>query len=146
MRNFSHREPGHANQMRPGKRPVSTMTPPLVFDVNDEIKVVTGTPGGSRIHNVIMQLLVNLIDYQMNIAEATHAPRIYQGWRTSELAIERGINADTSSLLQVMGHDDQLQQTMGSTQSIARGEERLYGSADPRRPGALALGVNSVLH
>lgn len=145
MRNFSHRELGHANEMTPGKRPVSTMTPTLVFDVNDEIKIVTGTPGGSRIHNVIMQLLVNLIDYQMNIAEATHTPRIYQGWRTSELAIERGINADTSSLLRLMGHDVQLQQTMGSTQSIVRREGRLYGSADPRRPGALALGVNRVL-
>ena len=146
MRNFYHRESGHANEMKPGKRPVSTMTPTLVFDVNDEIKIATGTPGGSRIHNVIMQLLVNLIDYQMNIAEATHAPRIYQGWRTSELAIERGINADTSSLLKIMGHDVQLQQTMGSTQSIAREEGRFYGSADPRRPGALALGVDDVPH
>ena len=146
MRNFAHREPGHANEMKPGKRPVSTMTPTLVFDVNDKVKIVTGTPGGSRIHNVIMQLLVNLIDYQMNIAEATHTPRIYQGWRTSELAVERGINADTSSLLRLMGHDVQLQQTMGSTQSIVREEGRLYGSADPRRPGALALGVDRVLH
>jgi gamma-glutamyltranspeptidase/glutathione hydrolase len=50
MRNFSHRELGHANEMTPGKRPVSTMTPTLVFDVNDEIKIVTGTPGGSRIN------------------------------------------------------------------------------------------------
>ena len=82
----------------------------------------------------------------MNIAEATHTPRIYQGWRTSELAVERGINADTSSLLRLMGHDVQLQQTMGSTQSIVREEGRFYGSADPRRPGALALGVDRVLH
>ena len=143
MRNFSIRDPDvHANRMEPGKRVVSTMTPTMVFDGDDRLFLVTGTPGGSRIHNVILQLIVNTVDYGMNIAEATHAPRIYQAWREPELGVERGVGADSLRLLEAMGHEIEIQQTMGSTQSIMLGEGLLYGAADPRRPGAAALGID----
>ena len=141
MRNFSHREAGHANAMQPGKRMISTMTPTLVFDEADELYIVTGTPGGSRIHTTILQVLINVIDYDMNIAEATHRPRIYQGWRSPELGLEQGISSDAAALLEAMGHEIEIQQTMGSTQSIMIRDGIIYGSADPRRPGALALGL-----
>ncbi len=143
MRNFSFREPDvHANRIEPGKRVVSTMTPTLVFDEQDALFLVTGTPGGSRIHNVILQLIVNTVDYGMNIAEATNAPRIYQAWREPELGVERGVGADSLRLLEAMGHEVEIQQTMGSTQSIMLSEGLLYGAADPRRPGAAALGID----
>ena len=143
MRNFSIRNPDvHANRMEPGKRVVSTMTPTLVFDEDDDLFLVTGTPGGSRIHNVILQIIVNTVDYGMNISEATHAPRIYQAWRQPELGVERGVSADSLRLLEAMGHDIEVQQTMGSTQSIMSRDGLLYGSADPRRPGAAALGID----
>jgi len=143
MRNFSIRDPDiHANRIEPGKRVVSTMTPTMVFDEDDELFLVTGTPGGSRIHNVILQLIVNTVDYGMNIAEATHAPRIYQAWREPELGVERGVSADSLRLLEAMGHEIEIQQTMGSTQSIMLREGLLYGAADPRRPGAAALGID----
>ncbi len=143
MRNFSIRDPDvHANRMEPGKRVVSTMTPTMVFDEDDRLFLVTGTPGGSRIHNVILQLIVNTVDYGMNIAEATHAPRIYQTWREPELGVERGVGADSLRLLEAMGHEIEIQQTMGSTQSIVLSEGLLYGAADPRRPGAAALGID----
>lgn len=143
MRNFSIRDPDvHANRMEPGKRVVSTMTPTMVFDGDDRLFLVTGTPGGSRIHNVILQLIVNTVDYGMNIAEATHAPRIYQAWREPELGVERGVGADSLRLLEAMGHEIEIQQTMGSTQSIVLSEGLLYGAADPRRPGAAALGID----
>lgn len=140
LRNFSHRTPEHANAMQAGKRMLSTMTPTLVFDENDELLLVTGTPGGSRIHNVVLQILINTIDYGMNIAEASHRPRIHQQWRTPSLGVEPGIGADTLKILQSMGHTIEQQQTMGSTQSIMRRDGYLFGAADPRRPGALALG------
>ncbi|MEM8496613.1 MAG: gamma-glutamyltransferase [Pseudomonadota bacterium] len=140
LRNFSHRTPEHANGMRAGKRMLSTMTPTLVFDENGELLLVTGTPGGSRIHNVVLQILINTIDYGMNIAEASHRPRIHQQWRTPALGVEPGIGSDTLKILQGMGHIIDLQQTMGSTQSIMRRDGYLFGAADPRRPGALALG------
>ena len=143
MRNFSIRDPDvHANRMEPGKRVVSTMTPTMVFDEDDRLFLVTGTPGGSRIHNVILQLIVNTVDYGMNIAEATLAPRIYQAWREPELGVERGSSADSLRLLEAMGHQIEIQQTMGSTQSIMLSEGLLYGAADPRRPGAAALGID----
>lgn len=143
MRNFSIRDPDvHANRMEPGKRVVSTMTPTMVFDEDDRLFLVTGTPGGSRIHNVILQLIVNTVDYGMNIAEATHVPRIYQAWREPELGVERGVGADSLRLLEAMGHEIEIQQTMGSTQSIMLSEGLLYGAADPRRPGAAALGID----
>ena len=143
MRNFSIREPDiHANRIEPGKRVVSTMTPTMVFDERGELFLVTGTPGGSRIHNVILQLIVNTVDYGMNIAEATNAPRIYQAWRQAELGVENGTAADSLRLLEAMGHEIEYQQTMGSTQSIMRRDGLLQGAADPRRPGALALGID----
>ena len=143
MRNFSIREPDiHANRIEPGKRVVSTMTPTMVFDEHGELFLVTGTPGGSRIHNVILQLIVNTVDYGMNIAEATNAPRIFQAWRQAELGVENGTAADSLRLLEAMGHEIEYQQTMGSTQSIMRSDGLLQGAADPRRPGALALGVD----
>ncbi len=143
MRNFSIRDPDvHANRIEPGKRVVSTMTPTMVFDPDGELFLVTGTPGGSRIHNVILQLIVNTVDYGMNIAEATHAPRIYQAWRQPQLGVERGVAADSLRLLEAMGHEIEIQQTMGSAQSILLRDGLLHGAADPRRPGATALGID----
>ena len=143
LRNFYHQIPGHANALEPGKRVISTMTPTLLFNPKGELYIVTGTPGGGRIHNILLQVLINVVDYNMNIAEATHRPRIHQQWRTSALGVEKGINPDTLQLLREKGHTIQRQQTMGSTQSIMRRDGYLYGAADPRRPGALALGVDT---
>lgn len=145
IRNFSLRDPSHANSMVAGKRMASSMTPTLVLDEAGDLMLATGTPGGSRIINVILQLLVNVIDYQMNIAEATAAPRIHQPWRGGELALEPGISTDTRDRLAAMGHQVRDQQTMGSTQSIRVRDGLYYGAADPRRPGALAIGLNKPL-
>ena len=142
MRNFSYGQgPDQPNAMRPGKRMLSTMTPTMVFDTEGKIKLVTGTPGGGRIINVILQVLVNVIDYDMNIAEATHRPRIHQGWRSQTLGVEDALGTDTIERLQKMGHEIQVQRSMGSTQSIMWENGLFYGSADPRRPNALALGL-----
>jgi gamma-glutamyltranspeptidase/glutathione hydrolase len=143
MRNFSYRsDNNHMNALAPGKRMLSTMTPTIVLGEDGKVLLVTGTPGGGRIINVLLQILVNVIDYEMNIAEATHQPRIHQGWRTQALGIEKGMNPETIKLLQGMGHVIDLQQTMGSSQSITWRNGTFYGAADPRRPNALALGLN----
>ncbi len=143
MRNFSYRsDENHMNALAPGKRMLSTMTPTIAFGADGKVFLVTGTPGGGRIINVVLQILVNVIDYEMNIAEATHQPRIHQGWRQQALGIETGMNPEVIRLLEKKGHEVDLQQTMGSTQSIMWKQGRFYGSADPRRPNALALGLN----
>lgn len=141
LRNFSYNRPGHANSFAPGKRMVSTMTPTIVLDADGNVELVTGTPGGSRIINVIFQVLVNVLDYEMNVAEATHAPRIHQAWRWPELHVEEGVSADTIALLRGLGHTVVAQPTMGSAQSIRVKDNLLRGAADPRRPGAAAKGI-----
>ena len=73
MRNFSYRsDNNHKNALEPGKRMLSTMTPTIVLDKDGKVLLVTGTPGGGRIINTVLQILVNVIDYNMNVAEATH--------------------------------------------------------------------------
>ncbi len=144
IRNFSHRtDQDHPNAMAPGKRMLSTMTPTMVMDPQGQVLLVTGTPGGSRIINVILQLIVNVVDHGMNVAQATHQPRIHQDSRAQVLGIEYGMNADTTALLEQLGHEVEFQQTMGSTQSILQRDGFFFGAADPRRPGALALGLDA---
>jgi len=143
MRNFSYRsDSNHMNALAPGKRMLSTMTPTIVLNGDGKVLLVTGTPGGSRIINVVLQVVVNVIDHQMNIAEATDQARIHQGWRSQTLGIEKGMNPEVISLLKAMGHQVEIKQTMGSTQSIMWQDGKFYGAADPRRPNALAMGLN----
>jgi gamma-glutamyltranspeptidase/glutathione hydrolase len=142
MRNFYiYNSAQGPNAYAPGKRMISTMTPTMVLDEQGKAFIVTGTPGGSRIINTILQLLVNVLDFDMNIAEATHRPRIQQNWKTQQLRLEEGFSPDTVDILKNMGHEVVFEQTMGSTQSIMWLDGKFYGSADPRRPGAAAMGV-----
>lgn len=129
-----------ANAMRPGKRTRSTQTPLMVFRDGEPL-LLSGTPGGRRIITTMLQMVSNVVDYGMNVAEATHAPRIFQGWREDELEYETGISVDTLDKLKRWGHQLESGATMGSTQSIMNDSGNLYGAADPRRPGAAAVGV-----
>jgi len=130
---------GDANAVGPGKRPLSSMTPTLVFKDGQPV-LVTGSPGGSRIITTVLQILLNVIDHRMNIAEATIAPRIHHQWLPDELRVEEGLSPDTVRLLEAMGHSVVVQNAMGSTQSIIRGPGGWYGFSDTRRPGGLAAG------
>ena len=130
---------GQANAVEPGKRPLSSMTPTLVTK-DGEVFLATGSPGGSRIITTVLQVILNVIDHGMNIAEATHAPRIHHQWLPDVLRIEGGLSPDTLDLLAARGHAIERKWAMGSTQSIMRHPKGLLGSSDPRRPGALAAG------
>jgi gamma-glutamyltranspeptidase/glutathione hydrolase len=102
--------------------------------------LVTGSPGGSRIITTVLQLVMNVIDHGLNVAEATYAPRIHHQWLPDELRIEQGLSPDTIRLLEQMGHKVTVQDAMGSTQSIMVTGAGLFGSSDPRTPGGLTLG------
>ena len=141
IRNFNLNNPGHANAIAPGKRMSSSMTPTIVLDPQGNVELVTGSPGGSRIVNVVLQIVVNVVDYDLNIAAATAAPRLYQSWRGVPLFLEPGFTSDTQEILKARGHQLRAQQTMGSTQSIMLKEGLYFGAADSRRPGAAALGL-----
>jgi gamma-glutamyltranspeptidase / glutathione hydrolase len=130
---------GEANAVEPDKRPLSSMTPTLMLR-DGEPFLVTGSPGGSRIITTTLQVIMNVIDHGMNVAEATFAPRIHHQWLPDELRIEEGLSPDTIRLLEAKGHTVVVDDAMGSTQSIMVTDRGLYGSSDPRRPDGLTAG------
>lgn len=146
MNNFSHEQaweaqrkgtPPPLNAMAPGKRMLSTMMPTLVFK-DGKPWLIVGTPGGSTIITTMLQIVVNTIDYGLNVDEATHQPRIYQG-TTAALRVEPNFNPDTVAALKAKGHRIEMDETMGSAQSIMLTNNLFLGTADPRRPGAKAI-------
>lgn len=130
---------GDANAIGPGKRPLSSMTPTLVFE-NGQPMLVTGSPGGSHIITTVLQIVSNVVDYRMNIAEATLAPRFHHQWLPDELRLEKGFSPDTVRLLRERGQNVVIKEVMGDAQSIVRLSDGLYGFSDTRRPGGLAVG------
>lgn len=132
---------GDANAVAPGKRPLSSMTPTLVLK-DGKVWLATGSPGGARIITTTLQVIMNMIDHGMNVAEASTAPRIHHQWLPDELRIEEGISVDTQRLLADKGHKISEKPVMGSTQSIMRdpASGALLGASDPRRPDAATVG------
>jgi len=127
---------GEANSVAAGKRPLSSMTPTIVF-ADGEPWFATGSPGGSRIITAVLQMIVNVIDHGMNIAEAANAPRMHHQWYPDVLSLEPGFSPDTVRLLQERGHDVQdSRSSSGSTQTVAYRDGVFRGASDTRRPGA----------
>ena len=124
-----------ANAIEGNKRPLSSMTPTIIFKDNEPY-MVFGSPGGSRIITTVLQVALNVMDHDMNIAQAVHSPRIHHQWLPEVLMIESGFGADTERLLNEKGYKLYPSSTMGSVQAIMKEGNYFYGSADPRRPSA----------
>ncbi|EDN4178849.1 gamma-glutamyltransferase [Salmonella enterica subsp. salamae] len=131
---------GEANAVGPKKRPLSSMSPTIVVK-DGKTWLVIGSPGGSRIITTVLQMVVNTIDFGMNVAEATNAPRFHHQWLPDELRVEKGFSPDTLKLLEQKGQKVALKEAMGSTQSIMVGADgELYGASDPRSVDDLTAG------
>lgn len=130
---------GDANSVAPHARPLSSMTPTLIFK-DGKLLLLTGSPGGSRIITTVLQVATNVIDFDMNIAEAVAAPRIHHQWRPDVLTVEQGISPDTLKLLGEKGHQVRIANTSGSANSILVTPRGLEGAADPRQRGTAAIG------
>jgi gamma-glutamyltranspeptidase / glutathione hydrolase len=130
---------GDANAPGPRKRPLSSMAPAMVFR-DGELELVTGSPGGSRIITIVTEIILDIVDFRMNLAEATEAVRIHHQGLPDELQVERGLNLDTIRLLQALGHKVVVHDAWGSAQSILRANGMLMGAADTRQRGTLAAG------
>src|ERR1700722_10263735 len=128
-----------ANLPGPGKRPLSSMSPTIVLK-DGKPMLVTGSPGGSRIISTVLQVIVNVLDYHMDVAAAVAAPRLHHQWLPDEVRIERGFADDTLAELRTMGHH--VVEPMGQTSanSIAVTANGLLGAPDPRTRGAEAAG------
>lgn len=128
-----------ANLPGPGKRPLSSMTPTIVLKDGRPV-LVTGSPGGSRIISTTLQVIVNALDYQMNIAQAVSLPRLHHQWMPDQVRVEHGFPPATLDALRAIGHT--LVEPMGQTSanSIAATSEGWLGAPDPRTRGAEAAG------
>jgi gamma-glutamyltranspeptidase/glutathione hydrolase len=137
---------GAANQVQPGKRMLSAMTPTIVLDPAGKVLLVTGTPGGSTIITSVAQIVSNVVDFRMDVATATLAPRLHHQHLPDTLRYERnGLTDATAARLRAMGHAvAERGGFQGDVQSIIvlpNGYQS--GVADPRRGGA-AVGVGEV--
>ena len=127
---------GEANAIETGKRPLSSMTPTIVFK-DGEPWFATGSPGGSRIITTVLQMIVNVVDHDMNIAEASAAPRMHHQWHPDKLQLEDGFSPDTIRILEARGHTIASSQfSMGSLQTVSLRDGVFRGASDPRRPNA----------
>ena len=127
-----------ANSIQANKRPLSSMTPTIIFK-DDKPYLVLGSPGGSRIITTVLQVALNVMEHKMNVAQAVNSPRIHHQWLPEVLMMEKGFGPDTEKILKEKGYNLYPSSTMGSVQAIIKEGEYFYGAADPRRPGSGAV-------
>ncbi|MGY3547069.1 gamma-glutamyltranspeptidase/glutathione hydrolase [Bradyrhizobium sp. USDA 4472] len=128
-----------ANLPGPGKRPLSSMSPTIVLKDRKPV-LVTGSPGGSRIISTVLQVIVNVLDYRLDVAAAVAAPRLHHQWLPDEVRVERGFPDDVLFELKAMDH--LVVEPMGQTSanSILVTPNGPLGAPDPRTRGAEAAG------
>ncbi len=137
---------GEANAIAPGKRPLSSMAPTIVLK-DGAPYLVTGSPGGGTIITVVVQEILNVLTYGMNVAEATAAPRIHHQWLPDKVISERGVSDDTLRILEARGfvipknNDGSFRhRVLGRANSIMRADGYLLGAADSRGTDSAAIG------
>jgi gamma-glutamyltranspeptidase / glutathione hydrolase len=151
---------GAANDIAPGKRPLSSMAPTIVLK-DGKVAMVLGSPGGPRIITAIVQTILNMVDYDMDAQEAVDAPRLHHQWMPDLLFAEPfALSPDTRALLEEMGYRIQDQRPSGAVALIASGAmggrkfmsvgadtvathapmpDVYYGANDSRRPAGVAV-------
>lgn len=122
---------GEANAIQPGKRPLSCMTPTIVLHGSRPL-LVLGSPGGARIINAVLEVILNVIDFGMNVQDAVNFPRFHHQWRPDQLDVEPGISPDTIRLLEQRGHRIRKLKPFCEVAAIAFGDGWLEGAPDPR--------------
>jgi gamma-glutamyltranspeptidase/glutathione hydrolase len=125
---------GEANAIQPRKTPLSSMTPTMVLR-DGKLYLVVGSPGGPTIINTVLEVIVNVIDFGMNVADAVDAPRLHHQWMPDVLRLERGFSPDTVALLKARGHAVQFEDGQGEVAAIMAKDGWLEGDADPRTEG-----------
>jgi gamma-glutamyltranspeptidase/glutathione hydrolase len=134
---------GTANAVAPGKRPLSSMAPALVFDPRGRLWLAVGSPGGATIPSIVAQVVVGLLDWGMPLPVALGAPRIHQQWMPDEILAEPfALDADTARALEARGHRIRVAgRPFGNPQAVQVDPETGWrlGASDPRGQGAPAV-------
>jgi len=135
---------GERNAVAPRKRPLSAMTPTFVLRKDGSLWFTVGSPGGPTIINTVLDVITNVIDYNMNIQQAIDAPRIHHQWLPDELVYEPyGLSGDTQNALAARGHKlVDKPRYLGDCEGIMIEEKTgiRLGATDPRRSDGLAVG------
>ena len=129
----------NANLPGPNKRPLSSMTPTILLKDGRPF-LITGSPGGSRIISAVLQVIVNVIDFQMPIGQAVSAPRLHHQWQPEDVYVEPGFAPDVLDALKKRGHKIVPTKPHTSTNSIEVTADSYVGAADRRTRGSLAAG------
>jgi gamma-glutamyltranspeptidase/glutathione hydrolase len=129
----------NANLPGPNKRPLSSMTPTILLKDGRPF-LITGSPGGSRIISAVLQVIVNVIDFQMPIGQAVSAPRLHHQWQPEDVYVEPGFAPDVLDALEKRGHKIVPTKPHTSTNSIEVTADSYVGAADRRTRGSLAAG------
>jgi gamma-glutamyltranspeptidase/glutathione hydrolase len=128
-----------ANLPGPGKRPLSSMSPTIVLKDGKPV-LVTGSPGGSRIISTVLQVMVNVLDYHMDVEDAVAVPRLHHQWMPDEVRVEPGFSEDVLAALRAKGHRVLDTTRYSSANSILITPNGLFGAPDPRTRGTEAAG------
>ena len=128
-----------ANEIVPSKRPLSSMSPTIVMK-NNELFFTTGSPGGSRIISTVLQSILNIVDFDMNLEETNSAKRIHHQWQPDILQIESSINEDIKLKLLGLNYNVKVINPATCLQTIMFKNNKFYGYGDFRRPDAYASG------
>jgi gamma-glutamyltranspeptidase/glutathione hydrolase len=128
---------GEANTIAPRKRPLSSMTPTIVLQ-DGKVRLVLGSPGGGTIINTVLQVLLNVTVFKMDVREAVTSPRFHHQWNPDVLVLERwGFSADTLQKLREAGYKLALRDNIGECEAIEIDPRTgwRFGAADPRGDG-----------
>jgi len=128
------------NLPAPGKRPLSSMTPTILLQDGRPV-LVTGSPGGSRIITAVLQQIVNIVDFGMDIAASIEAPRLHHQWQPDEVVVEPMLPVAIRQALEKLGHRVVVRRPATEINAIAADKAGGWiGAADSRTRGALAAG------
>jgi gamma-glutamyltranspeptidase/glutathione hydrolase len=132
---------GEANSIAANKRPVSSMVPTIILR-DGKLFMTVGAPGGSRIPTTVMQVMLNVMDFGMNVQDAVDAPRIHHQWLPDKLSLERVISPDTVALLKTWGYDVDYAPgvILAQVAAIVNDGGWLQGASDGRSPMGKAAG------
>ena len=133
-----------ANLIAPGKRMLSSMCPTIVIKDKRPF-IIVGSPGGRMIPNIVLQIILNVIDFKMTIDEAIALPRIHHQWLPDMTDYEEGVfSADSLKLYEALGHRTHMESDLKQNDAMGilvdHNHKKIYGGADPRSPEGRAAG------